>query len=52
MIQAQSVEQAVSLGLDAMGAGDVLCATGSLFVAAEAREAFGLAEYIDPPLIF
>ena len=52
VIQAQSVEQAVSFGLDAMGADDVLCATGSLFVAAEAREAFGLAEYIDPPLKF
>ncbi len=52
VIQAQSVEQAVSIGLDAMGADDVLCATGSLFVAAEAREAFGLAEYIDPPLKF
>ena len=50
VIQAQSVEQAVSFGLDAMGANDVLCATGSLFVAAEAREAFGLADYIDPPL--
>ena len=44
VIQAQSVEQAVSFGLDAMGADDVLCATGSLFVAAEAREAFGLAD--------
>ena len=52
VIQAQSVEQAVSIGLDAMGADDVLCATGSLFVAAEAREAFGLADHIDPPLNF
>ena len=52
VVQAQSVEQAVSIGLDAMGADDVLCATGSLFVAAEAREAFGLADHIDPPLNF
>ncbi len=52
VIQAQSVEQAVSIGLDAMGEDDVLCATGSLFVAAEAREAFGLADHIDPPLNF
>ena len=52
VIQVQSVEQAVSIGLDAMGADDVLCATGSLFVAAEAREAFGLADHIDPPLNF
>ena len=47
---ADSVEQAVSMGLDSMCPEDVLCATGSLFVAAEAREAFGLAEFVDPPL--
>ncbi|MCY4437194.1 MAG: bifunctional folylpolyglutamate synthase/dihydrofolate synthase [Chloroflexi bacterium] len=48
--QAESVEQAISMGLDSMCSEDVLCATGSLFVAAEAREAFGLAEFVDPPL--
>ena len=45
-----SVEQAVTLGMDAVGTEDVLCVTGSLFVAAEAREVFGLAEELDPPL--
>lgn len=50
VLRVQSVAQAVSLGLQAMSSEDVLCATGSLFVAAEAREAFGLAEHIDPPL--
>ena len=45
-----SVEQAVALGMDAVGTEDVLCVTGSLFVAAEAREVFGLAEELDPPL--
>lgn len=43
-----SVEQAIAVGMDAMSAEDVLCVTGSLFVAAEAREAFGLAEESDP----
>ena len=47
---AQSVKQAIMLGLNDMESTDVLCATGSLFVAAEAREAFGLAAAIDPPL--
>ena len=47
---AESVEQAVAMGMDAMGSEDVLCVTGSLFVAAEAREVFGLAEERDPPL--
>lgn len=51
VLRAQSVAQAVSLGLDVMGSEDILCATGSLFVAAEAREAFGLAEHVDPPYI-
>lgn len=47
---AESVEQAVANGMNAMGAEDVLCVTGSLFVAAEAREALGLAQELDPPL--
>ena len=47
---AESVEQAVAQGLTAMGSEDVLCVTGSLFVVAEAREVFGLAEELDPPL--
>lgn len=47
---AASVKQAVALGTNAMGSEDVLCVTGSLFVAAEAREVFGLAEETDPPL--
>lgn len=47
---AHSVKQAVLLGLNDMEPTDVLCATGSLFVAAEAREAFGLAAAVDPPL--
>lgn len=46
----ESVEQGIAMGMAAMGAEDVLCVTGSLFVAAEAREVFGLAEEIDPPL--
>ena len=45
-----SVAQAVAYGLRAMCADDVLCATGSLFIAAETREAFGLAEEQDPPI--
>lgn len=45
-----SVEQAVAMGMDVMDTEDVLCVTGSLFVAAEAREVFGLAEELDPPL--
>lgn len=47
---AESVEQALAIGMNAMGGDDVLCVTGSLFVAAEAREAFGLAQELDPPL--
>ena len=47
---AQDVRQAIALGLNEMEPTDVLCATGSLFVAAEAREAFGLAGAVDPPL--
>ena len=46
----ESVEQGIAMGMDAMGTEDVLCVTGSLFVAAEAREVFGLAEELDPPL--
>ncbi len=47
---AASVAQAISYGLDNMAGDGILCATGSLFVAAEAREALGLAAAIDPPL--
>ncbi|MDE2816782.1 MAG: bifunctional folylpolyglutamate synthase/dihydrofolate synthase [Chloroflexota bacterium] len=47
---AASVEQALAIGMNAMGAEDVLCVTGSLFVAAEAREDFDLAQELDPPL--
>ena len=46
----ESVEQGIAMGMDVMGSEDVLCVTGSLFVAAEAREVFGLAEELDPPL--
>ena len=46
----ESVEQGIAMGMAAMGSEDVLCVTGSLFVAAEAREVFGLAEELDPPL--
>ena len=47
---AESVGQAIEMGMAAMGSVDVLCVTGSLFVVAEAREAFGFAEELDPPL--
>ncbi len=47
---AESVSQAIEMGMAAMGSEDVLCVTGSLFVVAEAREAFGLAEELDPPI--
>ena len=47
---ADGVDQALAIGMNAMGTEDVLCVTGSLFVAAEAREVFGLAEELDPPL--
>jgi dihydrofolate synthase/folylpolyglutamate synthase len=47
---AQSVAHAISQGQDVMKSNEILCATGSLFVAAEAREYFGLAECVDPSL--
>ncbi|MYB76080.1 MAG: bifunctional folylpolyglutamate synthase/dihydrofolate synthase [Chloroflexi bacterium] len=47
---ADGVDRALAIGMNAMGTEDVLCVTGSLFVAAEAREVFGLAEELDPPL--
>ncbi len=50
VVVTQSVSQAVTYALRAMGDADVLCATGSLFIAAEAREAFGLAEERDPAI--
>ncbi len=49
-VLAESVGQAIAMGMAAMSSEDVLCVTGSLFVVAEAREAFGLAEELDPPL--
>ena len=49
-VVAASVAQAISCGLDRMASEGILCATGSLFVAAEAREALGLAASVDPPL--
>ena len=49
-VLAESVGQAIAMGMAAMSSEDVLCVTGSLYVVAEAREAFGLAEELDPPL--
>ncbi len=45
-----TVHQALLLALARAAPEDIICATGSLFVAAEAREAFGLAGAEDPPV--
>lgn len=43
------VAQALSRAQDLAGPDGIVCVTGSLFVAAAAREVFGLAEQRDPP---
>lgn len=44
VMRAPGVAEALTLALAAAGDRDVICATGSLYVVAEAREALGLAE--------
>lgn len=47
----ESVREGLAAAELAAGADETILATGSIFVAAEAREAMGLAGEIDPPLL-
>lgn len=46
-----STERALEAAMRDAGPDEAVVATGSLFVAAEARQTFGLAEFVDPDLI-